>query len=96
MSEHKKSYVERQRENLKSWNSEIDKYQARAEKAGDKMVEKYKKYIVDLKEKHSGLETKVSELEKSAEGAWDEMKVGAEKAFKELDKSFKAAKAYFN
>jgi predicted nucleic acid-binding Zn-ribbon protein len=96
MSETKNAYIERQRENLKSWNVEIDKYQERASRTSDKMLDKLNKHIVELKEKRAGLEEKVSEMEKSLESGWEDLKIGAEKSFKELDKAFKAAKTHFN
>jgi hypothetical protein len=96
MSETKSAYVERQIENIKSWSSEIDKFQLQADRAVGKNIDRYKKYIEELKEKRSGLEAKVSEIEKAVESGWEELKTGADKAFKELDKSFKTAKAFFN
>jgi len=96
MSETKMDYIKRQKGNLDSWTDEIAKYQVKADKASEKMVEKYKKEIVDLKQKHAGLEMKIADVEKSTEEAWAEIRIGADKAFKELDKSFKTAKAYFN
>jgi hypothetical protein len=35
-------------------------------------------------------------MEKSLEAGWEDLKIGAEKSFKELDKAFKAAKTHFN
>jgi phage-related protein len=96
MSETKKSYVARQIENIKSWSSEIDKFQVQTDRAIGKKVDRYKKHIEELKEKRSGLEAKISEIEKAVESGWEELKTGSDKAFKELDKSFKAAKAFFN
>jgi hypothetical protein len=42
------------------------------------------------------LDEKVAEIQKSREAGWEELKVGADKSFKALDKSFKTAKAFFN
>ncbi|HTA76330.1 MAG TPA: hypothetical protein VK791_04170 [bacterium] len=96
MSETKTDYIKRQKGNLDSWTDEIAKYQVKADKASEKMVEKYKKQIVDLKEKHAGLEMKIADVEKSAEEGWEAIKIASDKAFKDLDKSFKVAKAFFN
>jgi hypothetical protein len=96
MSETKTAYIERQKGNLKSWTGEIEKFQIKADKGSEKKLEKYKRHIVELKEKYSGLEAKVSEVEESAEEGWELIKAGADKAFKDLDKSFKTAAAYFN
>jgi hypothetical protein len=96
MSENKAAYVVRQKGNIASWNAEIDKFQAKADRTVGKKVEQYHKHIKELKEKHAGLEAQVSTIEKSLELGWEGLKTGADKAFKELDKSFKAAKTYFN
>jgi chromosome segregation ATPase len=96
MSETKNAYVERQTENIKSWNAEIHKFQDQADRAIGKKVAQYKKHIEELKTMRTGLEEKVAEIQKNSEAGWEELKVGAEKAFKTLDKSFKTAKAYFN
>jgi hypothetical protein len=96
MSENKESYVTRQTENIKSWNAEIHKFQDQADRTIGKKVDKYKKHIEELKTMRAGLEEKVAEIHKSAEAGWEELKTGADKSFKALDKSFKAAKAYFN
>ena len=96
MSETRNAYVERQKENISQWNLEIDKYQVKAEKVSANMVDKYQKQIEELKVKRTGLEEKISEIEKSVEAGWEDLKIGAEKAFKALDKSFKNAKSRFN
>jgi hypothetical protein len=96
MSETKNAYVERQIENIKSWNAEIHKFQEQADRAIGKKVDKYKKHIEELKVMGAGLEEKVAEIQKSGEAGWEELKAGADKTFKTLDKAFKAAKAYFN
>jgi hypothetical protein len=96
MSETKNAYVERQTGNIKSWTAEIHKFQDQADRAIGKKVEKYKKHIEELKVMSAGLEAKVVAIEKSGEAGWEELKTGADKTFKALDKSFKAATAYFN
>lgn len=96
MSETRTAYVERQTENIKAWNAEIDKLQLQLDRAIGKKVERYKKHIEELKEKRDSLTAKVSEIEKAMEAGWEELKSGSDKAFKELDKSFKTAKSFFN
>jgi hypothetical protein len=96
MGETKNAYVERQTENLKSWSAEIHKFQEKAVRMIGKNVEKSKKNIDDLNVLRAQLEEKVIDIQKSGEAGWEELKIGADKAFKILDKSFKTAKAFFN
>jgi predicted nucleic acid-binding Zn-ribbon protein len=96
MSETKSDYLERQKKNIQVWNGEIDRFKVQAEKLNEKKSEKLKKHITELKEKHTQLETALAEIQKSGEAGWEELKVGTEKMFKTLDKSFKAAKDYFH
>jgi hypothetical protein len=96
MSETKNAYVERQRGNLKSWNAEIDKFQARADRATDKLLDKLNKHIVELKEKRTDLDSKVSDIQKAGEEGWEVLKEDADKTFKSLDKLFKTVTSLFN
>jgi len=96
MSETKNAYVERQTGNLKSWSAEIHKFQEKASRMIGKNVEKSKKNIADLNVMRAEMEEKVIEIQKSGEAGWEELKTGADKAFKTLDKSFKTAKSFFN
>ena len=96
MSETKNAYVERQRGNLKSWNEEIDKFQARANRATDKLLDKLNKHIAELKEKRTDLDGKVSDIQKAGEEGWEVLKEDADKTFKSLDKLFKTVTSLFN
>jgi hypothetical protein len=96
MSESKNDYVQRQTGNSKAWNSEIILLQAHADRATGKKVDRYRLYIKELTTLRDGLDEKVSEIQKSGEAGWEELKAGADKSFKALDKSFKSAKAFFN
>ncbi len=96
MSETQNEYVVRQTGNISSWNDEIEKFQAQADRTTTKKLDNFKKHILMLKEKRTGLEEKVFEIKKSAEGDWELLKIDADKSFKVLDKMFKTAKAYFN
>jgi hypothetical protein len=96
MSKTKNAYVERQTENLKSWSAEIHKFQDKAARMIGKNVDKSKKNIEELNVLRAEMEEKVIEIQKAGEAGWEELKTGADKAFKILDKSFKTAKSFFN
>jgi hypothetical protein len=96
MSETKNDYVQRQVENLKSWNAEIHKFEEKAARMIGKNVDKSKKNIAELNVLRAHLEEKVVDIQKAGEAGWEELKTGADKAFKTLDKSFKTAKSFFN
>jgi SMC interacting uncharacterized protein involved in chromosome segregation len=96
MSESKNEYVVRQTGNIKSWADELVKYQARADRASENKVDKLNRHIAELKEKRTGLENKVSEIQKAGETGWEELKTSADKSFKELDKLFKSTQPLFN
>ena len=96
MSETKDAYVQRQTENLKSWSAEIHQFQEKAARMIGKNVDRSKKNIEELNVLRAQLEEKVIDVQKAGEAGWEELKTGADKAFKTLDKSFKTAKSFFN
>jgi chromosome segregation ATPase len=96
MSETKNAYVERQRGNLKSWNAEIDKFQARADRATDKLLDKLNHHIAELKEKRTDLDGKVSKIQQAGEEGWEVLKEDTDKTFKSLDKLFKTVSSLFH
>jgi phage host-nuclease inhibitor protein Gam len=88
-------YVEKLKDKIGDWNIEIDKLQAKGDQAKADVRKKYAKQIKELKAKRKELEGKVGQLRKAGEGAWEDMKAGADIALKVLGEAVKSAKSRF-
>lgn len=89
------AYVAKIKEKMAKWQREIDKLEAKAEKAKDASKVKYQKQIAALREKSGEFEEKLEELRRSGGKAWEDLKEGVESAWKSLSDSIKSAKSKF-
>jgi FtsZ-binding cell division protein ZapB len=95
MSETRNAYVETMKVKIDEWNVEIDKLQTKADQARADIQVECKKQVSELKDKRQDLYRRMSELKKSSETAWEDMKSGLDTAWQAMGESVKSAQSRF-
>jgi len=90
--EDKKSYLQKQADQLRKWDAEIDELKAKAGKAKAGSRSKLLEQIAELRAKKEAAQDKLKQLQEAGDSAWDDMKKGLEKSWTELKDGF--SKAY--
>jgi predicted nuclease with TOPRIM domain len=91
----KESYLQTLEHQLKERDAEIVELKAKANKATvDSKTELFKQ-IDELHQKTETARDKLKQLQAAEDGAWDDMKTGVEKSWKELKSAFSIASARF-
>lgn len=94
-SQEKKRYIEKMIDQLRKWDVEIQKLEAKASNAGAGLKAKYDEQIKELREKKGQSEGKLHDLGNAGGEAWNEVKEGFEKSWNILGEAFKAAWGHF-
>ncbi len=90
------AYIEEVKSKLDKWNKEINQFQAKAKKAKTTAQVQLHKEIDEIKGKRKLLEEKISDMQRSSETAWEDIKGGVDTAWKSLGDSIQTAKSRFN
>ena len=90
------AYVAKIKAQIDQWNAEINKYQAQARQAGADVRIEYEEQIANLKGRRDALEERLAALQQAGEGAWEELKEGAEKALISLKEALASARSRFS
>ena len=77
------------------WSIERNKFEAKAQHLGAEAREKFEDQRQELRRLRREMKEKILELEVAGENAWEDVREGAEKAWKALNKSFKKAASRF-
>ena len=72
----KETYQDKLQAQLDKWGSEIDKLEAKADKAKAGLQIEYYKEIEDLRSKYQAAQQKLHELKKTSGEAWEDLKGG--------------------
>jgi dsDNA-specific endonuclease/ATPase MutS2 len=91
----RKALIDKLTAQLKQWDAEIEKFEAKAQQANAETRAWYNEQIQYLHGKKQAARDKLNELEQAAEEAWKELKSGTEKAFDELKNAFQNALSKF-
>jgi len=87
----KEAYIQKLHAKIDEWNADIDKLKAKADQVeADSKIE-YQKQIEVLKSKRDEIEKNVSELSRSGEQAWEDLKAGMDLAWEAMSKAIKSA-----
>lgn len=93
--EKRDAYIAKLNATLDAWNAEIERLSARARQAeADTRIE-YQKQIEKLKQKRTEIQQKVTEIGRSGEGAWEDLKSGLDLAWEAMNEALKSAAARF-
>ncbi len=80
----KDAYVKMMKAQLDEWSAEIDKLQAKAEKAEAGLRMEYSDEIDKVKNMRMAATKKFKELKEAGEDVWTDFKAGVDAAWKEL------------
>lgn len=89
MSDKRKAYEEKLEAQLKEWKAQIELLKAKASNASADAKIEYHETIEALQRKSDELKVKFAELKDSGDDAWEEVKIGAAKAWSEVEAAFK-------
>ena len=95
MTEKRKAFEEKLDAQLKEWNAEIALLKARAENTKADLKVEYTTKIDILQHKRDTAKAKLHELKSAGDEAWEDLKIGAEKAWAEVNDAFHDATAKF-
>lgn len=82
-------------ERLDELSKKVDELKEKAKHATGDAGKIYRSAISDLESKRDVAQKKLKELGSASSGAWQEIKVGVDKAYDELQKAYKEAVAKF-
>ncbi len=93
MTTNKEAYQEKMRAQLKEWEAEMDRLKAKMENArADAQIE-YSRQMDQVKAKYDQAYEKFKEFQQSSDDAWQDMKSGVERAWKEMSEAMSSASA---
>lgn len=95
MSEKRQEYLDRLKNKMEEWNSEISRL---AEKAGEAKEEKkaeYKEQMEVISKSREKLEEKMADLRQASESSWEGLKYGVESSWEALKAKYSEAKSKF-
>ena len=91
----KDAYVQKLHAKIDEWNADIDKLTAKASQVEAESKIEYQKQIETLKNKRDEVEKKVSEISRSGEEAWNDLKAGIDLAWEAMNEAVKSATSRF-
>ena len=91
----KDEYVQKLHAKLDEWSAEIDKLQAKADKTSAESRIEYQNQVKNLQQRRRETEKKLDELRSAGEGAWEDLKAGAELAWGAMEEAVKSARSKF-
>ena len=91
----KEAYIQKLHAKIDEWNADIDKLRAKADQAEADAKIEYQKQIEALIDKRDDVEKKVSEIGRSGEDAWQDLKAGIDRAWEAMNEAIKSATSRF-
>ena len=91
----KTAYTRKLEAEIEEWNAEIDLLRAKAKSASADAQLDYEQQIDDLKSKRDEMEVKLQELNDASAGAWEDVKRGVDRAWKDMSAAVEAATSRF-
>lgn len=91
----KNEFLKQFEKQIENWNSQIKEMEANMDKAKADAKIKYEENLRVMREERDKARDKLSELQKSNDAAWDDMKKGAEDMWGAMEDSFKKALSRF-
>ena len=77
------------------WSIERDKFEAKAQHLGAEARKQYEETREEFRRVRKDMKGKIIDLEVASENAWDDVKDGAETAWKAMSKAFEKASSHF-
>ncbi|MBW2192613.1 MAG: hypothetical protein JRF27_02390 [Deltaproteobacteria bacterium] len=77
------------------WSIERNKLEAKSQHAAADAIQKFEEERENLRRMRKEMKEKIIDLEVAGENAWDDVRDGAEEAYKSLSEAFKKASSHF-
>lgn len=91
----KEAYIQKLHAKIDEWNADIDRLKAKADQVeADSKIE-YQKQVEALKNNRDDIEKKISEISRSGENAWEDLKAGIDLAREAMSEAIKSATSRF-
>ena len=91
----KDAYVQKLHAKIDEWNAEIDKLKAKADQAEAESRLAYQKEIENLQQRRKEVEERLTKVRHAGEGAWQDLKSGAQDAWDTMEEALRSAKSKF-
>jgi predicted nucleic acid-binding Zn-ribbon protein len=88
-------FVEKLKAKLSEWNAEVDRLESKAEMIDAQNRARYRAAIQEIKGKIQQVERKLTVIKNSSTDAWQDLKEGAETAWKDFEASMNQVKERF-
>ena len=88
-------YIRKMQAKLEEWNADIDTLTAKASDVAADARSEYNEQIGILRAKQAAVRQKIEEMQKSGEGAWEDLKAGIELAWTAIGEAVDSAKSRF-
>lgn len=87
----REEYIDNMAAKLKEWNTEVEKLETKAQKAGMDAKKEISKEVQDLRIKKKVAEDQLEQVKEAGEDAWMELQSEAEGAFEDIKSALKNA-----
>ena len=84
-------YAMKLKSKLDEWNAEIDRLEMQKENIRAELRSEYEHQLAELRAERDKIAEKMSNLQNAGDSAFDEVKSGFDRAWKELDESVRRA-----
>ena len=91
----REEFIAKMSNRLKEWSTELDKLENSVQTVKSKSQEKYRQQIADLRKKREETEKKLNEIRAAGDGAWENTKGEAERAWTALKDGYAAFRAHY-
>ena len=91
----KEAYQQKFAAQLREWDARVDALNASVKVASADARIKYENELESLRSQRAAVQGMLSELGRRSENAWADVKLGAEKAWAEMNKSMEQVAAHF-
>ncbi len=91
----RKAFINTLTAKLKQWDDDIDRLEAKAQKAKAEVKADYNKHIQDLRDKKKAAQERLEEVKHAGEEAWEDLKSGSVEAYDSLKNAFQSAMSKF-
>jgi hypothetical protein len=91
----RKVFIDKLNAQLKQWDDDIDKLEAKAQKAKADVRADYNEHIQDLRDRKKAAQRRLEEVKHAGEEAWEELKSGTEEAYDSIKNAFQLAMSKF-
>lgn len=89
-------YVEKLKAQLDQWNTEVTKWEAKAQKAQAGARVEYEKQLKELRRQRDQALEQMKRVQAASGDAWVDLVRGADEAWVKMRESFEKARSHFN